>query len=155
MAINRGRVWLGGVAGGVVWVIWNLIVTFLIIGAPRYADMQASGQFLKESRYPAFGLQWTVLLIILGIMVAHLYAWSRQALGPGPMTALKVGVLVGFASGFPSNFGTATWAPMPRIFPLGWMLELWVGAVLATLVAGWLYRAQDEPQRSNARAAGR
>jgi hypothetical protein len=36
--------------------------------------------------------------------------WVRSTLGPGPKTALKVGALVGFASGSPTNFGTATWA---------------------------------------------
>ena len=46
---------------------------------------------------------------------------------------------MGFASGFPTNFGTATWTVIPRMFPLGWMLEEWVGSILATLVAGWIY----------------
>jgi hypothetical protein len=36
-----------------------------------------------------------------------------------------------------------TWAVIPRIFPLGWMLELWVGAILATLVAGRIYRDRE------------
>jgi len=26
------------------------------------------------------------------------------------------------------------------MFPLGWMLDMWVGAILATLVAGWVYK---------------
>ena len=155
MDINRKRVWLGGIVAGVVWVIWSATVTFGVIGASRYANMQASGQFLKEPRYPAFGVQWTIMLIILGVILAHLYAWSRQTLGPGPMTALKIGALVGFASGFPTNFGTATWAPIPRIFPLGWMLELWVGAVLATFVAGALYKTSDQPAKVTSTASGR
>ena len=71
------------------------------------------------------------------------YYLGPLLLGPGPKTALKVGALVGFASGFPTNFGTATWAVIPRIFPLGWMLELWVGAILATLVAGRIYRDRE------------
>ena len=62
--------------------------------------------------------------------------WVRSTLGPGPKTALKVGALVGFASGSPTNFGTATWAVILRIL----MLELWVGAILATLVASRIYR---------------
>ena len=83
------------------------------------------------------------MLFILAILLAHLYAWVRPTLGPGARTALKVGALVGFASGFPTNFGTATWAAIPRMFPLGWMLELWAGSILATLVAGWLYRERN------------
>jgi hypothetical protein len=140
MGVNRGRVWLGGVAGGVVWVIWSFVVGFLIIGMPRYQEMQNTGLFLKEPRYPAFQAQWIVLLFILAIIVAHLYAWTRATLGAGPKTAFKVGALVGFMSGFPTNFGTATWAPIDRLFPMGWMLELWVGSILATLVAGALYK---------------
>ena len=40
---------------------------------------------------------------------------------------------------FPTNFATAVWAPFSRHFPLWWMLELWIGAILAVLVAGWFY----------------
>ena len=77
---------------------------------------------------------------IMAILLAHLYAWVRPRLGPGPRTALKVGMIVGFFAGFPSNFGTATWSPIDRIFPLAWMLDLWVGSILATLVAGAIYK---------------
>jgi hypothetical protein len=140
MSLNRRKIWLGGAAGGFLWIVWSLIVNMFVIGSGRYEAMQSAGLFLKEPRYRAFEVQWILMLFILAILLAHLYAWVRPTLGPGPKTALKVGALVGFASGFPTNFGTATWAVIPRIFPLGWMLELWVGAIMATLVAGWLYR---------------
>ena len=68
------------------------------------------------------------MLFVLAILLAYLYALVRPTLGPGPKTAFKIGAIVGFASGFPTNFGTATWPVIPRIFPLGWMLEL-----------GWVY----------------
>jgi hypothetical protein len=29
---------------------------------------------------------------------------------------------------------------MPRHIPLWWMLDLWLGAIIASLVAGWLYK---------------
>jgi len=80
------------------------------------------------------------MLFVLAIIMAHLYAWSRAGAGPGPATALKIGFLVGFAIGFPSNFAQATWSPIHRILPLGWMLEMWIGAILATLTAGYLYK---------------
>jgi len=140
MGLNRGRLWLGGIVGGVVWVVWSFIINLAVIGPSRYTQAQDAGQFLKQPRYPAFEAQWIVMLFVLAIILAHLYAWVRQTLGPGPKTALKVGCLVGFAAGFPSNFGTATWGTMSRIFPLGWLLELWVGSILATLVAGALYK---------------
>jgi hypothetical protein len=139
MGINRKRLYLGGLVGGVVWNIWSMFV-YRMIGGARYTAMQDAGLFLKQPRYPGFFVQWVVLLFIMSILLAHLYAWVRPRLGPGPRTALKVGIVAGFFAGFPSNFGAATWSPIDRIFPLGWMLEMWVGSILATLVAGAIYK---------------
>ncbi len=138
-AINSKRVLIGAIAGGVVWFVWSMIINFTVLGA-RYEAAQQTGQFLKEPRYPFFVGQWIIILFLLSYILAWLYASTRTTLGPGPGTALRIGLLVGFAIGFPLNFSFATWSPLDRIFPLWWMLELWVGAVLATLVAGWLYK---------------
>jgi len=140
MNLNRSRIWLGGFAGGVVWLIWSFVPGRLIIGDARYVAAQNAGLFLKESRYPFFVGQWIVIVFVLAIIVAHLYAWTRHTLGAGPATALKIGFLVGFAAGFPENFAQAAWSPVERMFPLGWMLDMWVGSILAALVAGWLYK---------------
>jgi hypothetical protein len=139
MHLNRGRIWLGGLAGGVVWNLWSFLVYHYITGA-RYVVAQDAGLFLKTPRYPFFVGQWTALLFILAIAAAHLYAWARQTLGPGPGTALKVGFLVGFFAGFPENFAQETWSAVDRALPFGWMIEMWLGAILAALVAGWLYK---------------
>jgi hypothetical protein len=79
-------------------------------------------------------------LFILSIAVAHLYAWARQGLGPGPGTALKIGFLAGFLAGFPDMFAQATWFAGGRALPFGCMVEMWLGAILAALVAGFLYK---------------
>ena len=139
MALNRGRIWLGGLAGGVVWNAWSFFI-YRFITSGRYVAAQNAGLFLKTPRYPYFTAQWIVLLFILSIAVAHLYAWARQGLGPGPGTALKVGFLAGFFAGFPNNFAEATWSQAGRALPFGQMVEMWLGAILASLVAGWLYK---------------
>ena len=140
MSLNKARIWLGGLAGGVVWVLWSFMVGKFLITDARYAAAQASGLFLKTPRYPFFAAQWIVMLFVLAIALAHLYAWSRQTLGPGPGSALKVGFTVGFIAGFPLNFAQATWSPVDRAFPWGWMMDMWVGPILATLVAGAIYK---------------
>jgi hypothetical protein len=138
MKLNTARVWLGGIAGGVVWTVWSFIVGIKM--NPLYAAMQNAGLFLKESRYPFFAGQWILMLFVMSILLAYLYAWSRATAGAGPRTALKIGMIVGFCAGVPGNFAQAAWSPIPRVLPLGWMLDMWVGAILATLVAGWLYK---------------
>jgi hypothetical protein len=140
MSLNRGRIWLGGLAGGVVWAVWSFVVNDFVIKNARYVAAQNAGVFLKTPRYSFFVAQWILILFILSVMLSHIYAWTRQTLGPGPRTALRIGFWVGFIAGFPLNFAQATWSAAGRALPFGWMLEMWVGAILATLVAGFLYK---------------
>lgn len=140
MSLNRGRIWLGGLAGGVVWSVWSFLVSKYVITDARYVAAQNAGLFLKTPRYPFFVAQWIVLLFILAIAVSHLYAWARAGLGPGPGTALRVGFLAGFFAGFPENFAQATWFVGSRALPFGWMIEMWLGAILTALVAGFFYK---------------
>jgi hypothetical protein len=138
-AVNTRRVLLGALAGGVVWNIWSFIVNGKILAA-RYLAAENAGVLLKQPRYPFFVGYWIILLFLLAGIMAWLYASARATRGAGPATALKLGVLVGFASGFPISFSMTSWGTIGRSIPLWWMLDLWVGAILATLVAGWLYR---------------
>jgi len=138
MKLNRARIWLGGIVGGVVWNAWSFFIGMRL--NPFYMAMQKAGIFLREPRYGLFPLQWIVMIFLMSILLAHLYAWSRSTLGPGARTATKIGMIVGFCAGFPGNFAMAAWSPMPRTLPLGWMLDMWIGSILATLAAGWLYK---------------
>jgi hypothetical protein len=138
MRLNTTRVWLGGIAGGVVWNAWGFFIQTR--QTPFYEAMQKQGLFLKESRYPFFVAHWLALVFVMSILIAYLYAWSRGTAGAGPKTAVKIGMIVGFCAGVPGNFAQAAWSPVPRMLPLGWMLEMWVGAILAAVVAGFLYK---------------
>ena len=138
MKLNQARIWLGGIAGGVVWNAWSFFINTR--QAPLYTAMQKAGLFLKQSRYPFFVGQWIILLFVMSILMAYLYAWSRATACDVTKTAINIGMLVGFCAGVPGNFAQAAWSPIPRMLPLGWMLELWIGAILASLVAGALYK---------------
>jgi hypothetical protein len=138
-AVNTRRVILGALAGGVVWSIWSTIVNLVIL-APRYAIEQNLGKMLKQPRYPLFVADWFVTIFLLAYVVAWLYSSVRATRGAGPGTALTVGLLVGFAAGFPMNLSAAAWSPVGRYLPLWWMLDLWLGAIMASLVAGWIYK---------------
>ncbi|HLW85403.1 MAG TPA: hypothetical protein VKR60_09335 [Candidatus Sulfotelmatobacter sp.] len=140
MKLNKGRIWLGGLAGGVVWLLWSFLVGRFVITDARYLAAQNAGLFLKTPRYPLFAVQWIILLFVCSIVLAHLYGWTRQTLGPGPGTALRIGFWVGFVAGVPLNFAQATWFAGSRGLPFGWLLDIWIGSILATLVAGFLYK---------------
>ncbi len=137
--INPRRVWLGAVVGWIAWGVWSTIINMVIL-VPRYAVAQKSGALLTQPRYPFFIFAWFVILFVLALVASWSYAGARATRGAGPATAVKVGGALGFASGFPIAFSLAAWASFSRVIALGWMLDLWVGAILATLLAGWLYR---------------
>jgi hypothetical protein len=139
MTINRRRVWLGALVGGVVWNAWSMLVNIVFLG-PAYQGAQQSGLLMQQPRYGFFLPVWLLTVFALAGVVALLYASVRGTCGAGPKTALLVGVMVGFAAGFPGNFATATWSPLDRILPTWWMLDLWVGSILAALAAGYTYR---------------
>ena len=138
-AINRRRVWLGTLVGGVVWNVFSMAIQFGVLNK-RYVSEQAAGLLLAVPRYSLFPVVWIATLFVLAGIVSILYASVRTTCGAGPKTALAVGMMVGFAAGFPGNFASATWSPVGRFLPFFWMVEMWGGAILAALTAGWLYR---------------
>jgi hypothetical protein len=133
------RVALGTVAGGVVWGIWSTAISFLML-MPRYKLAQENQLMLAQPRYPLFVLYWLVTLFLLTYILTWVYVSARTTLGPGPVTALRVGLLMGFVISFPLSLTMAAWAPFSRYIVVGWMLDLWVGSMLATLVSASLYK---------------
>jgi len=101
MKLNTTRVWLGGIAGGVVWNAWSFFIQTRL--GPFYEAVQKQGLFLKEPRYPFFVGQWILLVFVMSILIAYLYALSRATAGAGPKTALKIGMIVGFCAGMPAT----------------------------------------------------
>ncbi len=138
MAVNSKRVLMGALAGGVVWNVWSIFLNGVLLGE-RYRSSTAAGHFQLEPRLPFLPL-WIVTLFVLSWVIASLYSVVRTAWGPGPMTALRLGALTGFAIGFPTNLAMAAFGTFGRIFPFCWALDLGLGAVYAALLAGWLYR---------------
>ena len=139
MAVNAKRVLIGALVGGLVWNAWSFFVNVVVL-AGRYKAAQDAGSLLPQPRFAAFPAIWTVMLFVMAWIVASLYAAARASWGAGPMTALKIGVLIGFASGVPGNFASASWGIFSRWLPLWWTLDFVIGAVLAAVIAGWLYR---------------
>ena len=111
MKLNTTRVWLGGIVGGVVWIAWGFFIGMR--QAPLYAAMQKQGLFLQQPRYQLFAAYWILLIFVMSILIAYLYAWARATAGPGPKTALKIGMIVGFCAGVPGNFAQASWSLVP------------------------------------------
>jgi hypothetical protein len=145
-AVNTRRVVLGTLVGGAVWAVWSFLINGVLLSS-SYQNAQTFGYILKIPRYPLFLLYWFITLFLLTYILTWVYVGVRVTLGPGPLTALRVGFLVGLLAAFPVNLSVAAWAPMSRVLPLGWMCDLWIGSMMAVLVSAWLYR-DPEPARA-------
>jgi len=139
--MNSKRILIGAAAGGVAWLVWSCIVNMGFLGS-IYMTEQNAGHLLAQPRYgvAVFFASWAIEIFLLAGVGAWLYAAARGTLGAGPKTALKLGALLGFAAGFPVNLYVVNWDPVVRSVPFWWMLDMWIGAILATLVAGFLYK---------------
>ncbi len=139
--INTGRVILGGLLAGLVINIVSFLCGSLLTGK-KLMQAQQAGHFLSEPRFP-FLPAWLLLMFLVGIGLVWLYAAVRPRLGPGPGTALKVGILVGLFMGVPDNMANAAWGTTGRYLPTMWMLEHLVGCALGTLAGAWLYKEES------------
>jgi hypothetical protein len=147
--VNRRRIWLGALVGGIVFFIWSMVVEFglsaVVVGKTVMDISMNNGWFLKEPRVPfwLFFIVWFVSLFLIAYGLAWAYAAMRATAGAGPGTAAKLGLAVGFAAGFPMEFAHAVFQPLSGRYAVMWMIEMILGCILAALAAGWTYR--DEP----------
>lgn len=137
--VSWKRIWLAALVGAIIWTVWSWIVGQVILG-DRYESAQQAGQFLIRPRYPFFTAQWMATLLLLSLAICWFWTGVREVYGASAWTAFRLGLLVGFAAGFPMNFATAAWLPVDRIFPLWWMIDMVAGSIAAAFVAKWLYR---------------
>ena len=149
-AINKRSVQVGALAGGVVFFLWSMVMEFgvsgVLIGKARMDIAMNAGWFLKDPRIPIwlFFVVWIVSLFAISYGLAWLYAAIRATAGPGPRTAATLGLIVGFAAGFPLEFAHGVFQPLSDRYAVMWMLEMGVGCILAALTAGKLYK--EAPQ---------
>jgi hypothetical protein len=138
--MNWKRILVGGLAAGLLMIAIDALVGATVL-MPRYQARQADGTFLKNPQLP-FAPLWILGFFAIGLILAWLYAATRPRLGPGPGTALIVGLAVGLLAHVPYPFALACWSPAGRLIPLVWMLSGLAEYVLATLLAGYLYREE-------------
>src|SRR5213594_1209761 len=135
--MNTARIVIGGVVGGIVYNIVSILVNVVALGE-RYKLLQSTGIYRQEPRLPFLPI-WIVLTILVSIGLAWLYAVARPRLGPGPMTALLVGLVVGLICSIPGAVAEYSWAYSGGLVAMWRVIQVIGGSILATLAAGWLY----------------
>lgn len=118
MAINTGKVVVGGLVAGVIMNVSGFVVQGMLLGPRMMAEMAAVAPSLANMQPGGGEIATRVLTqFIVGIMLVWMYAAMRPRFGPGPKTAM-ISAFIVWIFGF--------------LFYLDW---LFVGMMLPTTYA--------------------
>ena len=139
MAINKGKVVVGGIAAGVVMGVLEIAMTKLYFGPIMVSEMNMFKAGMGDQMMAA-SAWWMPLIMdcISGILIVWLYAAIRSRFGPGQKTAVYAAIFFWLCGSF-FNLGYAmmgmmtwgTWIP----YAVGWLIITVIGAS----VGGRLY----------------
>jgi hypothetical protein len=136
--MNCKKMFVGGIVAG-VWINLVEIVTNHVVLKDRYQSLTKMG-FYNTQPQLYFMPVYPIMMLIGGILFAWLYAATRDTLGPGPKTALKVGFVIFLIAGIPSNYAMAAWSTTGKFIPFVYTIACFFECVFGTLIAGALYK---------------
>jgi len=143
--INRQKLLLGGLAAGLVLNIIDFLSNGVIFSSRMQAEANAFKAGLGDQMAGMGGAQIAVYVFfdfIIGFLLVWTYAAIRPRFGPGPRTAVYVG-LVFFVMGLITTYGYKEMGLMSS--GLWWSYTaLWfINLVLAAVVGAAVYQ-EDE-----------
>ncbi|HAK54759.1 MAG: hypothetical protein QF463_01170 [Vicinamibacterales bacterium] len=134
--INIGRVVVGGLVAGLVMNVGEYILNEPLLGAELTAALEARN--LPAVGGGAIGV-FVTMTFAFGILLVWLYAAVRPRLGPGPKTAVTIGVVVWFLAYFGPTVAMNVMGMLPgRLAMIGAVWGL-VEVPLAALAGAWMY----------------
>ena len=89
MAINTGKVVVGGLVAGVIMNVSGFVMQGMVLGKRMMAEMAAVAPSLANMQPGGGEIAGRVLTqFVVGIMLVWMYAAMRPRFGPGPKTAM-------------------------------------------------------------------
>ena len=134
--INIGRVVSGGLVAGLVMNIGEFILNEPLLGADLAVALEARN--LPDIGGGAIAV-FVTMTFVFGIILVWLYAAVRPRLGPGPKTAIIIGVVIWFLAYFGPLVSMSVMGMLPgRLAVIGSVWGL-VEVPLAALAGAWMY----------------
>jgi hypothetical protein len=138
MAINTGKVLIGGIAAGVVMNVVDFVSNKFILGARMMAESEAFKPGMSAAMMTtSVMVSYVVMDLALGILLVWTYAAIRPRFGPGLKTAVYAAVLFWLLAGiFLSGYlhmgmmSTGLWWTFAFVGLVNFLLSGWVGARL-------------------------
>lgn len=138
MAINTGKVVVGGLVAGLIMNATGFLIQGMMLGPRMMGEMVAAAPTLAGKGEDAMTMAARVISsFIIGIMLVWMYAAMRPRFGPGPKTAMISAFIVwlfGFLFYldwlFLGMMTAATYAMMSAAMIVSLAIASWVGCML-------------------------
>lgn len=137
--LNWSRIFLGGIAAGLVMNVVDFLTNFVLLGAAWKAEGDALNAAVMAKSTTTAMVGWITFDLVAGILLVWLYAAIRGHFGPGPKTAMLAGFMIWLIThiAFVSFAFTGLYS-WPLV--LGSSLGGLVAALAGGYVGGMLYR---------------
>lgn len=93
MAMNTGKVVVGGLVAGLVYNIGDFVINTMLLAADNAAFLTRLGIDPAAMESFAGMLPWIVIDFLFGLLVVWTYAAIRPRFGPGVSTAIIAGLI--------------------------------------------------------------
>ncbi len=143
---NWMRVVIGGIVGGIAMNIVGFVAAIPSL-SPEYEQLRDSKYLTDVPHHPFLEIQ-VVGFLVLGIVLAFLYAVARHRMGAGPRTAVVVAVIAAFMTTVPSALFQGSWNPVVELTPLWkkWLIAGFAETLIGTFIAAAIYREDQDQQ---------
>ena len=138
MAINTGKVVVGGLVAGLIMNVAGFLVQGMMLGPRMMGEMIAAAPTLAGKGEDAMSMAGRVITqFVIGILLVWLYAAMRPRFGPGPKTAMYAAFVI-WLCGFLfyldwlylGMMTAATYAMMSVAMVVTLAIAAWVGCML-------------------------
>ena len=138
--INFGRVFIGGLAAGVVANALDYVINRYLMVSEATDMMQRLN--LKPDQVENSWIMWMVVDFVYGLVLVFTYAAMRPRFGPGPKTATiaAMSYWLAFTAVFAGLMSMGIYTQ--QAFIKNAALSV-VSSVVPALVGAWLYREQE------------
>ncbi|MBL0170427.1 MAG: hypothetical protein IPP90_06765 [Gemmatimonadaceae bacterium] len=140
MAINTGKVFIGGLAAGVVLNICDFLSNTYIMADRFKTDLDALNPALMTNiMAPSNTVSFVVLDFVYGLLTVFTYAAIRPRFGAGAGTAVKAGLMMWAIGGITWYFTVVMGLFSMNFFVMSAMVSL-VTMLAASYVGAMLYK---------------
>lgn len=138
MAMNTGKVIVGGLIAGLVFNIGDFIINTMILAADNAEFLKRVG--LDPAVMESFAgiAPWIVIDFLFGLLVVWTYALVRPRLGPGVTTAIVAGLIPYLGATLVLGGFTGMGVFSTGLFIKGSIASL-VNTAIGSVAGAWVY----------------